>query len=269
MIQFYQNNPKHFIFNRQEVNIILAEERHSIILNAVNTKKSAGLDELCELLNSSESTVRRDLTLLDEKGLLVKVRGGAIAIDDSFTFLEPNVEEKSGLFAREKEAIARYAASLIENGDFVYIDAGTTTEKMIDYIPPKSVTFVTNAFINAKKLAQKGFKVIIPAGEIKVSTEAIIGSEAVTTLMNYNFTKCFMGVNGISIKGGFTTPDKSEASVKSTAISRSKEIFILGDHSKFGKITAVKFAELNRGKIITDRVPDKKYFLEVSVKEVL
>lgn len=248
---------------------MLTEERHSIILNTVNKKKSVGLDDLCELLNASESTVRRDLAFLDEKGMLVKVRGGAIALDDSFTHLEPNVEEKSSLFAEEKEAIARYAASLIENGDFVYIDAGTTTEKMIEFIPSKSVTFVTNAFINAKKLAQRGFKVIIPAGEIKVSTEAIIGSETVTTLMNYNFTKCFMGVNGISIKGGFSTPDKSEASVKSTAVSRSKEVYILGDHSKFGRIAAVKFAELNRGKIITDRVPDKKYLMATSVKEVM
>lgn len=248
---------------------MLTEERHSIILNTVNKKKSAGLDELCEMLNASESTVRRDLTVLDEKGMLVKVRGGAIAIDDSFTALEPDVEEKSNLFAEEKEAIARYAASLIENRDFVYIDAGTTTAKMIDFIPSKSVTFVTNAFINAKKLAQKGFKVIIPAGEIKVTTEAIIGSEAVTSLMNYNFTKCFMGVNGISIKGGFSTPDKSEAAVKSTAVLRSREVFILGDHSKFGKVTAVKFAELSCGKIITDKAPDKKYLLEASVKEVL
>ena len=81
---------------------MLTEERHSIILNTINKKKSAGLEELCELLNASESTVRRDLMLLDEKGMLTKVRGGAIAIDDSFTLLEPNVEEKTGLFAEEK-----------------------------------------------------------------------------------------------------------------------------------------------------------------------
>lgn len=249
---------------------MLTEERHSIILDTVNKKKSAGLGELCELLNTSESTVRRDLSLLDEKGLLIKVRGGAIAVtDESFTAAEPNVEEKAGLFAAEKEAIARYAASLIEDGDFIYIDAGTTTEKMIEFIPSKSVTFVTNAFISAKKLAQKGFRVIILAGEVKTSTEAIIGSEAVTTLMHYNFTKCFMGVNGISIKGGFSTPDESEAAVKRTAVSRSKEVFILADQSKFGKITSVKFSELNRGKIITDKVPDKKYFSETSIKEVL
>ncbi|MGI6095634.1 MAG: DeoR/GlpR family DNA-binding transcription regulator [Lachnospiraceae bacterium] len=250
---------------------MLTEERHAIIIDTVNKSKNVEIAELCELLNTSESTVRRDLSLLDEKGLLVKVRGGAIAIaqEENFTAVEQNVEEKANLFAAEKEAIARYAASLIEDGDFVYIDAGTTTEKMIDFIPSKSVTFVTNAFTNAKKLAQRGFKVNIIAGEVKASTEAIIGSEAAMILMRYNFTKCFMGVNGISIKGGLSTPDKNEASVKTMAMARSKEIYILGDHSKFGKITSVKFSELNQGKIITDKVPDKKYLSAASVKEVL
>lgn len=250
---------------------MLTEERHSIIVDTVNKHRNVELSELCRLLGASESTVRRDLALLDEKGAIVKVRGGAIAAsaDDSFFALEPDVEEKSNLFAAEKEAIARYAASLIEDGDFVFIDAGTTPAKMIDFIPSKSVTFVTNAFINAKKLAQRGFKVIIIAGEIKAATEAVVGSEAVSTLMNYNFTKCFMGVNGISLKNGFSTPDKNEADVKRTAISQSREVFILGDHSKFGKITAVTFAVLNHGKIITDKVPDKKYLSEASVKEVM
>lgn len=249
---------------------MLTEERHSIILNIVSKNKSVEQGELCRLLNASESTVRRDLGLLDKKGLLMKVRGGAIAIsDESFTTAEPNVEEKSKLFAAEKEAIARYAASLIEDEDYVYIDAGTTTEKMIDFIPSKSVTFVTNAFITAKRLAQKGFRVTIVAGEVKPTTESIIGSEAVTTLMYHNFTKCFMGVNGISIKGGLSTPDKMEAIVKRTAVSRSKEVYMLADHSKFGKIFSVKFAELNRSKIITDKVPDKKYLSETAIKEVL
>lgn len=248
---------------------MLTEERHSIILDTVNKRKSAGLGELCELLNTSESTVRRDLSLLDEKGMLVKVRGGAIAIDDSFTAAEPNVEEKEGLFTAEKDAIARFAASLIDDGDFVFIDAGTTTEKIIDHIPSKSVTFVTNAFVHAKKLAQRGFKVLLPAGEIKLSTEAIIGASCLMSLDKYNFTKCFMGVNGISIAGGFSTPDPNEASVKSAVINNSRAAYILADHSKFDKVSSVKFAHLNKCKIITDKLEDKKYLSETSVKEVL
>lgn len=248
---------------------MLTEERYSKILDAVNRQKSIELSELCALLNTSESTVRRDLSTLDEKGSLIKVRGGAIAINESFALSENNVEEKSKLYTAEKEAIARYAASLIDSGDFVYIDAGTTTEKMIEFIPAKKVTFVTNAFLHAKKLAQRGFRVFIPAGEIKVTTEAIVGAECLLSLKNYNFTKCFMGVNGISLSAGYSTPDINEAGVKTAAIGKSRTAFILADHSKFDKITAVSFAVLNRAKIITDKLEEKKYLNETSVKEVM
>ena len=248
---------------------MLTEERHSIIIDTVNRKKNVELNELCELLDTSESTVRRDLSILHDKGVLVKVGGGAIAVDDSFTSLEQNVDEKAVLFVREKEAIARYAASLIEDGDFVFIDAGTTTEKMIDFIPARQVTFVTNAFVHAKRLAQRGFKVFLPAGEIKLSTEAIIGASCVLSLDQYNFTKCFMGVNGISVTGGFSTPDPNEASVKAAVINNSHTAYILADHSKFDKTSSVKFAYLNKCRIITDRLEDKKYLSETSVKEVL
>lgn len=247
---------------------MLTEERHTIILDILAQQRSATLADLCEVLNASESTVRRDLTILSESGLLTKVRGGAIAVGDSFSQIERNIEEKSGLFVEEKTAIARYAASLIEDGDMVFLDAGTTTGKMIDFIASKSVTFVTNAFINAKRLAQRGFKVLLTAGEIKPSTEAIVGAEAVDSIMRYNFTRCFMGVNGISLRGGLSTPDTSEAVVKAAAISRSRETFILGDHSKFGKISAARFAELKGGIIITDGRAAEKYRAAASIREV-
>ncbi|MCQ2417946.1 MAG: DeoR/GlpR family DNA-binding transcription regulator [Oscillospiraceae bacterium] len=249
---------------------MLTEERHSIILEQVKQNKSVTLTELCELLGASESTIRRDLTTLDERGLIKKVHGGAISTDDrSLNLVEHDVESKSKLFTEEKIAIARYAASLVDDGDFVYIDAGTTTEKMIDFLPDKKVTFVTNAFVHAKKLAQRGFKVYIPAGEIKVTTEAIVGAECVSSLQGYNFTKSFIGANGISLSAGITTPDRNEASVKSAAVQNSKTIYVLADHSKFNQIASVTFAHLGRVKIITDKLQDKKYHTKANIKEVM
>lgn len=248
---------------------MLTEERHAIILNLVNRQKSAELNELCGLLDASESTVRRDLSILSGKGMLVKVRGGAIAIDESFALFEQNVDEKSALFVAEKEAIARYAVSLVDDGDFIFLDAGTTTEKMIEYLPSKQVTFVTNAFVHAKKLAQRGFKVFLPAGEIKLATEAIIGTGCVTSLDQYNFSKCFMGTNGVSITGGYSTPDPNEACVKAAAIKNSRMPYILADHSKFDKVSSVKFAHINKCRIITDKLDDKKYLMETTVKETM
>ena len=170
---------------------MLTEERFAIILDTVNRKKSVHLNELCDLLEISVSTARRDINILAENGKLIKVHGGAIAIDrnDNYLSKEKSVAEKALLFPEEKTAIAKYAASLIDDDDFVFIDAGTTTERMIDFITSKNVSFVTNSFNHAKRLTQRGFQVFIPGGEIRPDTEAIVGEECVLMLENYNFTK--------------------------------------------------------------------------------
>lgn len=249
---------------------MLTEERYAIILDQVRQHKSVKLPQLCELLGASESTVRRDLAALDEKGLIKKVHGGAVSTDEpAFHLHEPDVESKSKMYTAEKTAIARYAASLIDDGDFVFIDAGTTTEKMIDFLPDKNVTYVTNAFVHAKKMAQRGVKVYIPAGEIKLKTEAIIGAECVNSLQCYNFTKSFIGANGISLSAGISTPDRNEASVKSAVVQNSQTAYILADHSKFDLVDPVSFAQLGRVKIITDKLADKKYLTKADIKEVM
>ena len=247
---------------------MLTEERHSMIIKAVNERASVTIAELAEMLDVSASTVKRDLIILANEGKIIKVRGGAMSRNESFTSVEKNVEEKASICTEEKMTIAKYAAELIENGDFVFLDAGTTTEKMIDYLNVKDVTFVTNGFIHAKKLARKGYKVFITGGEIKASTEAIVGAECVLTLKNYNFTKCFMGTNGISLTAGFTTPDVNEARVKSAAIESSLEVFVLADHSMFDEVSSATFAGLGKAVIITDRIPNRKYNNAADITEV-
>lgn len=247
---------------------MLTEERHSMIIKAVNERSSVTIAELAEMLDVSASTVKRDLIILANEGKIIKVRGGAMSRNESFTSVEKNVEEKASICTEEKMTIAKYAAELIENGDFVFLDAGTTTEKMIDYLNAKDVTFVTNGFIHAKKLARKGYKVFITGGEIKASTEAIVGAECVLTLKNYNFTKCFMGTNGISLTAGFTTPDVNEARVKSAAIESSREVYVLADHSKFDEVSSATFAGLGKAVIITDRIPNRKYNNAADITEV-
>lgn len=248
---------------------MLTEERHAIILDTLNKKRSVHLGELCEILHTSESTIRRDLAALADQKLLIKVHGGAMAIGDTFSPTEYNMEEKAELFNEEKTAIAEYAASLIEDGDFVFVDAGTSTEKMIDYISAEKVTFVTNGFVHAKKLAQRGFKVFILGGELKPSTEAVVGIDCVLALQRYNFTKCFLGVNGISLSSGLSTPDANEASVKTAAIQSSKTVYALADHSKFDQITAITFSKLSQVTIITDKLNDRRYLEKANIKEVM
>lgn len=135
---------------------MLTEKRYEVILNLLNEKNSVTVTEIKELLGISESTIRRDLAALDKAGKLIKVFGGAVAADGGFTTAEPSVAQKAEINKDEKTAIAGYAASLIERDDFVYLDAGTTTGQMIDFIKEKSATFVTNAVSHAQRLAAQG-----------------------------------------------------------------------------------------------------------------
>ena len=251
-----------------EGDFMLTEERYLQILNYLEEKQAVTVAELTKLLDSSESTIRRDLTILDKQKKLKKVHGGATRLEQEFVTMEYDVGTKTNLNQEEKEKIARYAASLVKKDDMVYLDAGTTTEKMIDYLTEKRATFVTNGIVHAKKLMHKGIKTIVIGGRLKETTEAVIGVEAVENLRRYNFTKCFMGVNGISKEGGFTTPTSDEAAVKREAIRRSFASYILADHTKFFATTAFTFAQLNEACVITDRKP-KQQFQEIVIKEVL
>lgn len=248
---------------------MLTEERYSRILEELNTNNTVQVSDLVEIIGASESTVRRDLLALEELGKLKKVHGGAVAVESPVLFREPDVEEKMKLNEKEKDAVAKYAASTINKNDFVFIDAGTTTERMIDYITEYDATFVTNAFIHANLLARRGFKVILTGGEVKASTQALVGTACIESIKNYNFTKCFLGTNGITKEAGFSTPDVDEASVKRTVCEHSYVSFILADSSKFDITSAVTFCSLDRACIITDKLKDDKYKGKTVIKEVI
>lgn len=238
---------------------MLTEERFAKILSTLERTGSVTVQQLMAELNTSESTIRRDLTALDASGQLTKVHGGAILKNTVYSTIDDEVIHRKEQNREAKEKIARYAAGLIEAGDFVYIDAGTTTELMIDYITERQAILVTNAITHAKRLAEKGFKVYILGGEFKAVTEAIVGEEAVATLEKYNFTKGFWGTNGISIKKGFSTPELREAMVKKKSMENCKECYVLADDSKFNQISSVTFAPFESATIITTGMKQEEF----------
>lgn len=246
---------------------MLTEERQNQILKYLDEQKAVTVMELTELLDASESTIRRDLNSLHKQGKLVKVHGGATKKGHTVAAVEYDMTTKSSLYQEEKRRIAKYAASLIETNDFVFIDAGSTTELMTEYIETPA-EFVTNGIMHARKLAMKGFRVHLIGGEYKFSTEAIVGIEALSGMQSFHFTKAFLGVNGISIEGGFTTPDTREAVIKSEAVKRAYEAYVLGDGSKFDMDSSVTFASLKDAQIITDKIPAPDYEEYTMIKEV-
>lgn len=236
---------------------MLTEKRYELILELLDKKRSVTVPEIKDVLGVSESTIRRDLNALDKAGRLTKVFGGAVSSDGTFTGTEPSVAQKMELQQEEKRRIAQFAAGLIQPDDFVYLDAGTTTGYILDYLPARSATFVTNAVSHAKRLAAAGNRVILIGGELKGTTEAIIGSQAILTIQGYHFTKGFFGTNGITRREGFTTPDTSEAIVKSTAMKQCKDVYILTDKSKFGEVSSVTFGGFTDAKILTEEIPEE------------
>jgi len=156
---------------------MLAEERFALILEQLNEKRTVTVQQLCEALHTSESTIRRDLTELDRQGRLTKVHGGATLPDSRFLADEPTMEAKETLAVAEKRSIAAAAAALITAEDFVFIDAGTTTLELVRALTGAALkaTYVTNGVAHARLLAQKGCRVYLPGGLLRPQTEAIVG----------------------------------------------------------------------------------------------
>ena len=236
---------------------MLSEQRHEIILKMLEEKRSVTVTELTEHLGISESTARRDITILDKAGKLVKVFGGAVLSDGAYQSVEPTVTQKVEINREEKKKIAEYAASLILPQDFVYLDAGTTTGYMLDFIGETGATFVTNAVAHAQRLAAKGAHVLLVGGTLKSSTEAVVGTMAALILKDYHFSKGFFGANGVSKAAGFTTPDANEALVKRTALEQCQKAYILCDNSKFHIVSSVTFAPFSGETILTDARPEE------------
>lgn len=236
---------------------MLTEQRYEAILKLVEEKKSVTVAEICELFRISESTARRDINALDQAGRLVRVFGGAVASELNFESLEPTVEQKMAQNIDEKKRIAAYAASLIKPSDFIYLDAGTTTGFMLDAISETSATIVTNAVVHARRLAARGIHVYLIGGELKSSTEAVVGNQAMNTLRSYHFTKGFFGTNGVSRREGLTTPDANEALIKQTAMEQCRQSYVLCDSTKFDNVSSVTFGDFHDATILTEKCPER------------
>lgn len=236
---------------------MLTEQRYEEILKLIEENKSVTVAEICELLHISESTARRDINALGQAGRLVRVFGGAVASDMTFESKEPTVEQKQDQNVSQKDQIARYAAKLIEPSDFIYLDAGTTTGSMLEYVTETSATIVTNAVAHARHLAARGMHVYLIGGELKSSTEAVVGSQAVHTLRGYHFTKGFFGTNGVGLREGLTTPDTNEALVKQAAMEQCRTSYVLCDSTKFDNVSSVTFGKMEDAVILTEKCPER------------
>ena len=238
----------------------MKNRRWSRILELCEKQSAVTVQQLVKELQISEATVRRDLQNMENQGLLVRFHGGARMIDAQR--LEKTMTMKSLLNVEEKEKISRCGASLIEDGQIVFLDAGTTTYNLIDYIEAKNITVVTTGIPHLTRLSQRNIKTFALSGFVKPSTVAVTGKETVHQISNMNFDIALLGANGVHPQAGFTTPEEYEGEVKTMAIHRAKKSYILADKSKFNKLCFVRFANLNEATVIIDeKIDDFDYRL--------
>ena len=246
---------------------MLAEKRMEVILAELAAQRAVSVTHLCQVTGASEATIRRDLNTLARQRRLTKVHGGAVIIEEEFRVAEPDMEIKRRLYTQEKERIARHAAALIDGDDVVFLDAGSTVLGMAEHLAGTQALFVTNNIECAFRLMERGLRTYVLGGPLKPGTMSVAGAETMESLRRYNFTKAFIGVTGITIAQGFTTPDPEAAAMKALAASRAQSVYVLADSSKFGKVTAALVFPLETACIITDSLPDQRYLdcTEVSV----
>lgn len=207
---------------------MIVEKRLDLIMDALLREKKVSNKYLKDLLKTSDSTLRRDLDLLEDAGKIKRVHGGAI-LDiraDERSFYD---NEKTKL--REKKLIGKKAASLIKDKSLVYIDAGSTTSELIDFIEARQIRIVTNGLMHINKLVAKGLDTIILGGKLKAKTMATTGLVAINELENFSFDLAFVGANGYD-DDYFYTADINEALIKRKVIELSDKAFVLADRSK-------------------------------------
>ena len=179
-------------------------QRHRIILNELDKKGNVTVASLVELTGASESSIRRDLVELDHQGFLKRVHGGATLIPKVTQTIEDPLGKRQLLNADEKKKIAKYAAGMIEANDVVYLDAGSSTLELIEYLDQKEAHYITNGLMQAQQLTLKGFHVVCLGGEVRNITGACVGANTMKSLSRYHFSKGFFGTNGIDLMNGFT-----------------------------------------------------------------
>lgn len=220
--------------------------------------ESVTLDKLCEVFNVSKNTIRRDIKELLEDGSIKKIYGGVtINKKKLIPFEERNIKNHN-----EKKLIAKISADFISDGDIIFIDSGTTTMWLIDYLKNKSnITILTNnlsAVIAA--LPYPNLNIISLGGHLKRKTNSFVGNSASLVLKDHNISKSFMAATGISISRGATNSSMDEYELKKLIVEKSGEIFLLVDSTKFDTISLMTYSTLeNIDHIITNETPAKKY----------
>jgi DeoR/GlpR family transcriptional regulator of sugar metabolism len=247
---------------------MLSAARHQRILDFLRAQGSASVQEFVRVLNVSDMTVRRDLSVLHKQGLLRKIHGGAV-LDLPRTF-EVHFTSKRNWNVEEKLAIAKEAAALVPPRAVVALSAGTTTWYVAKALRDRDdLTFITNSTNIALELDTGRAPVTLTGGNFRTSSDALVGPVAVWALERLNADVLFLGVRGVNLTAGYTSPNVAEAEAHAMFVRRASRVVVVADHTKFGVTAVATIAPIEAAHVlITDRAAPPKILAAIRKRGV-
>jgi DeoR/GlpR family transcriptional regulator of sugar metabolism len=231
---------------------VLAGERQARILDEIRRRGSVRVAELAAQFGVSDMTIRRDLDVLSNQGLVDKVHGGATT-HTSLSTDEPGFEAKWVQQQAEKDAIASAAAELVSPGMAVGLSAGTTTWALAQRVADvPDLTVVTNSMQVAQALQRPpaAGRTVILTGGVRTPSDALVGPVAVAALRQLHLDALFLGVHGMSLRAGYSTPNLLEADVNRAFLEASHRLVVVADHTKWGQVGLSSIAPLDSADVV-------------------
>ena len=246
----------------------LAPRRLDNLRELIRGKGVIRVEEICSQLRVSPATVRRDLDQLEESGAIRRVHGGAVSVESRLE--EPLFDDKASIAAREKNRIAQAALQFIATGDTTYLDGGSTVLEFAQLLHDRTnLTVVTNSLRAAHELAGRGPRLILIGGELRRLSQTMVGPLTRCVLRELHVDKAFMGTIGLSLKEGMTTTDPGEAYTKELVMSQARQVILLADSGKAGKVAFARAGGLeNIHALVTDKQLDKHFAKELVKKGI-
>ncbi len=238
---------------------VAAEERQNVILDRIREKGKIMVNDLSEELDVTEVTIRRDLTYLQKNGLIKKTYGGAVMASPE---VKESVRYRQTRNLKAKKKIGRLAAKLINNGDNIYLEAGSTCYEIIPYLADKKdLTVIVNSLYLMKRLHEMTkHKIIVIGGIYRPERMDMVGPGAEIAISQYSGYKAFTGADDIAIEAGISGADVVTVGFTKLVLKRSSQIIFVGDKSKFDNPALYKIADIDTiDYIVTDTAPSQQW----------
>ncbi|QBD78839.1 DeoR/GlpR transcriptional regulator [Ktedonosporobacter rubrisoli] len=232
---------------------LFTQERRQQIAHLLIEQQRVTVPELSQLFSVSEVTIRKDLAWLESHKLAVRTHGGAVLATPNTSEMGFDVRER--ILHDEKERIGEVAASYVQNGETIALDASTTGLAMAGYLKDKrELTVVTNGLRTGMSLINTpGISVLIPGGMLRQEAFSLVGNWGKSVLQQIHISKAFVGAWGLSYPEGLTDVNGEEVELKRALVETAREVIALVDHSKWGLVAFATFCQLESLKlIITD-----------------